>query len=171
MAKRKVFVSYSREDRMAADAIANRLRSKGFLVFMDTIAIVAGKSYSDTIDQEIRSASAVVVLLSSRSQQSKWLNDEVQAALDSKALVLSILLDEHAKDNWLWPLLATRPSVELDLTSRDVESQLDNVARRLSVEIRGPARARAKRYASSIAGAAVYAALGAFIAWLLQKIL
>jgi hypothetical protein len=128
----KVFISYARADQHVADVIAERLASEGLSVSFDHVAIVAGESYSDKIVSEIRSASAVLALLSSTSRKSKWVATELQAALESETVVVAVLLDKGAKDNWLWPLLATRPSVELDLASADWKSQLDNLVRKLS---------------------------------------
>jgi TIR domain len=130
-----VFISYVRDDQTAAHLIADRLSSKGFSVFLDRDAIVSGDSYSQRIANEIRSARAVVALLSSRSRKNKWVADELQTALDSKAVVVPVLLDKGAKDNWLWPLLATRHSVELDLGSADPKSELDKLVRELSAEL------------------------------------
>jgi TIR domain len=83
----------------------------------------------------MRRARAVLVLLSSSSRKSKWVDTELQTALDSKSMVIPVLLDKGAKDNWLWPLLANRQSVELDLTSADLKSQLDELVQVLSIAI------------------------------------
>src|SRR5216683_5647375 len=88
-----VFISYTRDDDDAARRIAARLSAAGFSVFFDRDAIVSGDSYSDLIVSKIQSASAVLVLLSSRSRKSKWVADELQTALDSKTVVVPVLLD------------------------------------------------------------------------------
>ena len=169
MPKPTVFISYARADVPVAREIADRLSFEGFEVFYDQ-DLVAG-DYSKRIFHAIRTASAVVVLLSSNSRQSKWVGEEIQAALDSKALVMSVLLDKGAKDNWLWPLLATKPSVELGLTSSNILKQLDDVVRRLQEELklRVPA-AEAVPLRERIAGVIVWMAFGAFLGWLLQRI-
>jgi TIR domain len=130
-----VYVSYTRDDQQAAEVIAGRLSSEGFSVFLDHDAIVAGESWSDRTIEEIRSAKAVLALLSSESRKNRWVAEELQAALDTKKLVVPVLLDKDAKQNWLWPLLALRHSVELDLRSPDWRPQLDELVRWLSVAI------------------------------------
>src|SRR5258708_4608829 len=86
-AMRDVFISYTRDDQDAAGRIADRLSAKGFSVFFDRDAIVSGETYSKLIVTKIQSASAVLVLLSSRSRKSKWVADELQTALDTKKVV------------------------------------------------------------------------------------
>jgi TIR domain len=130
-----VFISYTQDDRVAAGSIADRLSHEGFTIFLDREVLVAGEDWSARIVNEIRSARAVLALLSSTSRKNKWVADELQVALDSKAVVIPVLLDKGAKDNWLWPLLATRQSVELNLTSADRKSQLDNLVRVLSAAL------------------------------------
>jgi hypothetical protein len=127
-----IFISYTRDDQEAAAAIADRLSAAGFSVFFDRQAIVAGESWSARIGEELRTARAVVALLSSRSRRSTWVADELQEALDSKKLVVPVLLDQGAKENWLWPLLATRQSIQLDLESPNWNSQLNELAHALS---------------------------------------
>jgi hypothetical protein len=115
--------------------IADQLSSKGFSVVFDRSTIVAGESFEPRTLNEIRNAKAVLALLSSSSRKNTWVASELQAALDTKAVVVPVLLDKGAKDNWLWPLLATRQSVELDLASADRKSQLDKLVRELSAEL------------------------------------
>src|SRR5271165_4629391 len=127
-----VYISYTRDDNVAAELIAHRLQSEGFSVSFDRDAIVAGVSFSESTIRAIRSASAVLALLSSKSRKNKWVAEELQAALDTKNLVVPVLLDKDAKENWLWPILATRQSVELDFNSPDSKSQLDKLVRMLA---------------------------------------
>jgi tetratricopeptide (TPR) repeat protein len=143
-----VFISYTRADHAAAEAIAHRFSAVGFSVFFDQAALVAGDSWSSKIEKELRGARVVLALLSSNSRRSTWVADELQTALDSKKLVVPVLLDPGAKENWLWPLLANRQSVALYLSSPNWESQLDHLVQTLTQTIgkeeapRLPVRAR-----------------------------
>jgi TIR domain len=126
-----VFISCSPADRPAALEIADRLKEVGLSVFIDQLALVAGDSFSDQIRRELRNARAVVVVLSSNSRRSLWVADELQAALDSK-LVIPVLMDQGATENWLWPLLATRQGVVLDQNSPDRQAQLSELVNALA---------------------------------------
>src|ERR1700694_3428245 len=103
---RNVFISYAREDQAAAELIANRLRKAGVSVFVDEASLVAGGNWSAQLGRAMQDASAVVVLLSANSRKRTWVDSEVQSALESKKLVVPVLLDAQAKDNWVWPLVA-----------------------------------------------------------------
>jgi TIR domain len=177
----KVFISYTRDDQVAARLIAKRLTAAGFEVFFDTEGIVAGDSWSNQVSAALQHAAAVLVLLSSNSRRSSWVQDELQTALENKKLVVPVLLDEGAKQNWLWPLVATRQSISLDLRSPALEDQLDHLVGTLSALSRdsGPAPSRAPEPAPSaampsftvwrtVAIAIVSAILGALAAWLLR---
>jgi TIR domain len=131
-----VFISYAREDQVAAQSIASRLSRAGFSVFFDREGVVAGASWSNTIENELHDARAVLALLSSNSRRSTWVKDELQEALDNKKLVIPVLLDQGAKENWLWPLLATRHRIDLDLSSPSPEPQLEQLVRALSTALR-----------------------------------
>lgn len=176
---RKVFLSYARDDQVAARLIADRLSQAGYSVFVDFDSLVSGADWSERIRTALESASAVLVLLSSNSRRSSWVQDEVQTALESKKLVIPVLLDEGAKENWLWPLVATRQSVSLNLRSGDLDEQLDHLLQGLSSlgqfdrpsEIHPPVpleemTSRNSGIWKSVVIAVASAALGAIVTWL-----
>lgn len=178
---RNVFISYTRDDQAAAQLIASRLAEAGESVFFDIEGIVAGDSWNERISDALRSASIVLVLLSSNSRRSTYVQDEVQLALKSKKLVIPVLLDKGAKQNWLWPLLATRQSIELDLRSDQLESQLSTLVGRLStlravdrsvppsaIGAEAPRALRMSNRWKSVALAVASAAVGALLMWLLR---
>jgi hypothetical protein len=177
----RIFISYTRDDQVAARLIAERLRTAGFEVFYDVEAIVAGDSWSNKVRAALQDAAAVLVLLSSNSRRSSWVQDEVQTALESKTLVVPVLLDEGAKQNWLWPLVATRQSVSLDLGSPAIQEQLDHLVGGLaSLTSKSPGSLspgpkpvstppmRVSNVRTMVAIAIVSALLGALAAWLLR---
>lgn len=180
-AMNKIFISYTRDDHVAARLIAERLMAAGFEVFYDVEAIVAGDSWSNKIHAVLQDAAAVLVLLSSNSHRSSWVQDELQTALESKSVVVPVLLDEGAKQNWLWPIVATRQSVALDLRSPAVQEQLDHLVGRLTSLTteypgslsRGPeptlsAPMSVSNIWKTVAIAVVSAILGALATWLLR---
>lgn len=81
-----VFLSYSREDRDKATSLARALENAGLTTFVDR-RIVAGASWDDVIEKELRAASAVVVLWSERSTKSDWVKVEADAARREHKLV------------------------------------------------------------------------------------
>lgn len=121
-----VFISFARDDAMTARRLQQALATAGLSVFVDQDVLVAGTDFTSAIADSLRSARAVVVLLSASTRRSKWVQEELASVLEQKAgpLVIPVLLDRHAKDNWVWPLVANRQAI--DLTDRPDE--LDKVA-------------------------------------------
>jgi hypothetical protein len=70
-----IFISYAREDRPRAEAIAKALEEHGWSVWWDR-DIRAGKNIASVIEEEIGRARCVVVLWSATSVRRDWVNDE-----------------------------------------------------------------------------------------------
>lgn len=82
----EVFLSYAREDSGRAKALASALERSGRSVWWDR-NIEGGSEYSIEIDEELKSADAVVVLWSAHSVSSAWVRDEAAAGRDSNRLI------------------------------------------------------------------------------------
>ena len=87
-----VFLSYAREDRERARTIASALETHGWSVWWDR-KIVAGQSFDRTIEEQLKSAGAVVVLWSLHSIDSEWVRNEAAAAAEREALVPALIDD------------------------------------------------------------------------------
>ncbi len=87
-----VFISYSREDKPIAELIASSLEAEGFSVWWDAV-LRAGDSYDEVIEDNLRSASAVVVLWSATSTKSKWVRAEATAGERHSTLVPALIED------------------------------------------------------------------------------
>ena len=85
-----VFISYQHEDRAAAERLAQRLGADGLTVWWDT-SLVAGDAWTDTIRAELKAAKVVVVLWSSASWASRWVQAEATAGHQRDCLVAARL--------------------------------------------------------------------------------
>jgi hypothetical protein len=106
----KAFISYARKDADVASLFRDRLRDGRVSVFMDESSLVAGEDVLPTVQQQLSDADIVLVILSRNSSRSKWVQEGLRNALkvgESKRIV-PVLLDEAARDNWVWPLIADR---------------------------------------------------------------
>jgi hypothetical protein len=123
-----VFLSYQSDDSAIAQGITRSLERRGINVFFDREALVAGEEFNNAILDALRDARIVLVLLSRHSKRSTWVEAQLQDALDSKTDIIPVLLDEHAKENWVWPLLADRQAIvkepDMDLGELVVEVTL-----------------------------------------------
>lgn len=81
-----VFISYKREDRLKARAIAEALAKTGLDVWWD-IELLPGQKFADEINAVIDRAKAAVVLWTPTSVQSHWVLSEAAHALDRNILV------------------------------------------------------------------------------------
>lgn len=89
-----VFLSYSREDKARAEAVAQALTNAGYDVFWDN-EIPPGSTWADYLQSKITAAKALVVLWTSTSTQSQWVREEARIGRDAKKLV-PIILDGTA---------------------------------------------------------------------------
>lgn len=171
----KVFISYSGGDEAASHAaklVARRLRTRGMSVFFDRDSLVAGGKWSEQIREALEDSTAVVVLLSSSSRRSTWVESEVQVALERKKLIVPILLDRGATENWLWPLLAERHALQLDLNSPELDAQLHVLTTQIERAVGAPAEGSLRSNRVTIIAVAVASAIvTALVAWLLPALL
>lgn len=85
-----VFISYAREDRLAAERIAAALGRHGWSVWWDA-NIPPGKTWDELIERELASASCAVVLWSATSLAKGWVKAEAAEALARGVLVPALI--------------------------------------------------------------------------------
>jgi adenylate cyclase len=86
----RVFLSYAREDIEMARKLAGVLADAGQMVWWDR-QVHGGANFSTEIDRELRNAEVVMVLWSSASIASAWVQDEAAEGRDSGRLVPAVL--------------------------------------------------------------------------------
>ena len=86
-----IFVSYSRDDRSAAERISARLENEGFSVWWDA-AIHSGETFDEVIEQQLRAARAAVILWSPRSVASRWVRAEATLA-DRRGILCPVIIE------------------------------------------------------------------------------
>jgi formylglycine-generating enzyme required for sulfatase activity len=81
-----IFISYAREDRPRAEAIAKALEEHGWSVWWDW-NIPAGKTFRQVIQEQLDKARCVIVLWSATSIASEWVIEEASEGNDRGILV------------------------------------------------------------------------------------
>jgi hypothetical protein len=81
-----IFISYAREDRDKAKALAKLFQQQGWSVWWDR-NIPPGRSFDEVIEEALGAAKCVVVLWSKNSASSDWVKGEAAEALQRKILV------------------------------------------------------------------------------------
>jgi hypothetical protein len=89
----EVFISYSRHDSDAANALAGTLSKAGLSVWLDRNAIQEGDAFDTQIEEAIAQTSVVIVIWSAHSVKSHWVRAEAAYAL-GKHKLLPISVDQ-----------------------------------------------------------------------------
>jgi hypothetical protein len=90
-----VFLSYSRQDRAYADRLAAFLRERGLPVWYDH-EILPDRSFPAQLTEQIRSSSAVVVVLTEAANRSRWVDRETATADRFDVPMIALLLEDCA---------------------------------------------------------------------------
>lgn len=93
----RLFLSYSRADREAADALCNWLQAQDCVVWMDRNEILVGDDFVRALTLQLATKDGLVLLLTANSAQSSWCHAEVQHALATKLPVFVVQQGEQAR--------------------------------------------------------------------------
>jgi hypothetical protein len=89
-----VFISYSSQDKPVADAICNGLESCGIRCWIAPRDILPGSSYGEALMKAIEGCRILVVVFSSRSNGSRFVEREVEAAVSGGATVIPVRIED-----------------------------------------------------------------------------
>src|SRR4051794_10158638 len=82
--KPKVFISYSRQDAHLIKPLLQLLQINGHKVFLDTDSIGLGDRWKQELKQAIRRSNIFILFWCCHSSHSKYVAEEVRAALKDK---------------------------------------------------------------------------------------
>ena len=91
--KKKVFISYISEEHDTALQVRSALENNDIKCWMAPESIPAGMDYAEVIQDAIEKCDVFVLLLSEKSQQSKWVRKELDKALDFDKVILPFHID------------------------------------------------------------------------------
>lgn len=89
-----IFLSYSRVDTKFASRVASDLRERDFDVWMDQSNISGGKHWDKTIEEALKHASFVVLIISKASVNSENVKDEISFAKNRGITIIPVLYQE-----------------------------------------------------------------------------
>ena len=89
----KIFISYSRKDMDFARKLAGSLEKVGYDVWWDITDLRGGDDWVRTIPAAIETSQYVLVVLSSNSSQSEWVEKEYTQALTLRKKIIPIMLN------------------------------------------------------------------------------
>jgi integrase len=122
-----IFISYAHEDRGVANFFADRLQSAGYSVFLDTRSLRGGAKFEAEIKDTMKSALAVVTLVSPDSKRSDWVMRECTWAKQYKRLLIPVLIRLSPDLPWyLDNIHVIDGTVDFDAALNEVLASLPN---------------------------------------------
>ncbi|HYK05927.1 MAG TPA: toll/interleukin-1 receptor domain-containing protein [Thermoanaerobaculia bacterium] len=91
---RRVFISYAHEDRAFALRLAKDLDEAKVPLWIDT-RIGPGDYFSRTIEKELKASDTVVLVVSSDSRHSDYVNDELHFAKNHKIPIVPVVVSDY----------------------------------------------------------------------------
>ena len=91
--EKQVFISYKAEEFDEASWVRQVLESHNISCWMAPSCIPGGSSYASEIPKAIKNCKVFVLILSSRSQASKWVSKEVDLAINYGKTVMPFMLE------------------------------------------------------------------------------
>lgn len=89
-----VFISYSSQNKEAAQAICHALEQNEIRCWMAPRDIPYGAQYGDVIDDAIKTCNVVVVLFSETAASSQWVNGELNVAFEEQKTIIPFRIDQ-----------------------------------------------------------------------------
>ncbi len=85
-----VFISHSHQDNELVRDLARRLREAGLQPFVDFTELPVGADWKKTVREQIRSADAVLILVTPASLKSPWMMTELGMAEGFERIIVPV---------------------------------------------------------------------------------
>lgn len=94
MSEKNIFISYKAEEFDQADWVRKTLEHNEISCWMAPDSIPTGSNYAIEIPKAIASCAAMVLILSNKSQNSVWVNKEIEQAIAAKKVIIPFMIEE-----------------------------------------------------------------------------
>ncbi len=123
-----VFISYKAEEFDEANWVKTILETNGISCWMAPMCIPGGSSYAVEIPQAIRECKVFVLILSEKSQLSKWVPRELDQAINAGKIVLPFMLENcPLKDDFNFYLTNVQRYAAYENKARAIEKMLTEI--------------------------------------------
>ena len=171
------FISYTKPDLKAAQAIATALEERGFTCWIAPRDVRPGRSYGDEIIRGIEKSRAFVLVLSAASNGSAFVAREVERAVSKNKPVFTIRIGDVAPapalelfiagTQWIDAFLGDRLAARMDqLAAQLADDEGEEVDKRGEGQVATPAASPSRRFlkpAALVLGVLLLAAGGALL--------
>lgn len=128
MEQKDVFLSYKAEEFDDANWVKATLENNGISCWMAPMSIPGGSSYAAEIPQAIRQCKAFVLILSEKSQESKWVPRELDQAINENKTVMPFMLENCAlKDDFNFYLTNVQRYTAYENKSKAIEKMIREI--------------------------------------------
>ena len=100
----QVFISYSRREMRFVKKLAEDFEAKGYDVWFDLTDIEGGDRWANEIQKGIKASEYFVLVVSSNSIKSEWVEKEFLYASNKKLRIIPILFVDCEADLPIWLL-------------------------------------------------------------------
>lgn len=126
-----VFISYSTDDSKIADEVCYVLEQNGLSCWIAPRNISSGKNYVDEIAYAIKTTKIVVLIFSKSSQESKYVNNEINMAYTRNKPIISFNIDNTMPEGYMEYYLKVSQWLVADPTPEDHLETLVEDARKI----------------------------------------
>jgi WD40 repeat protein len=132
-----IFISYSRTDAEPASFIAEKLHENYDIdVFIDYQRLRAGERWPIRLAEEIKTREYFLVLVSSRSMKSRWVNREINFADAHNKIIIPVILEPAD------PNLVLQEIEHVDFQRWNVDKQVNDALLKLAISMELQAKKR-----------------------------
>lgn len=123
-----VFISYSRRDKAFAEYIAAELRNREADVFIDYQRLTGGENFIGRLGREIEQRDCVVLLISSRSVASKWVQAEVAWAFTKGKAIIPVVIETAPLVDFFFLINVEQIDLATALETRELDAAIRKLA-------------------------------------------
>lgn len=133
--KKQVFISYKTEEFDEANWVKTVLEDNGISCWMAPMCIKGGASYATEIPQAIRNCKVFVLILSEKSQLSKWVPRELDQAINESKIIMPFMLENcKLKDDFNFYLTNVQRYAAYESKAAAIEKMLRELRGILGIE-------------------------------------
>lgn len=135
MGEKQVFISYKSEEFDEANWVKTVLETNGISCWMAPMCITGGSSYAVEIPQAIRNCKVFVLILSEKSQMSKWVPREVDQAINENKIIMPFMLENcKLKDDFNFYLTNVQRYAAYESKAAAIEKMLREIKAILGIK-------------------------------------
>ncbi len=94
-----VFISYKSEEKVEASWVKKVLNENKISCWMAPESIPGGSSYADEINEAIKNCKVLVLILSPKAQESRWVKKEIEVALNEGKTIMPFMIENFQLQN------------------------------------------------------------------------